>query len=53
VPSDIPPEKARLLGGDPPPTAITHVLVKEGGAWKIAHTQVTPMIPVGFVPARQ
>jgi hypothetical protein len=53
VPGDLPPEKAQLLGGDPPPTTITHVLVKEGGTWKIAHTQVTPMIPAGFVPARQ
>jgi hypothetical protein len=52
VPGDLPPEKVRLLGADPPPVAITHVLVKEGGAWRIAHTQVTPMIPTGFVPAR-
>jgi hypothetical protein len=53
VPGDLPAEKARLLGDDPPPAAITHVLVKERGAWKIAHTQVTPMIPAGFVPAAQ
>jgi hypothetical protein len=53
VPGDLPVEKARLLENDPPPAAITHVLVKERGDWKIAHTHVTPMIPEGFVPARQ
>jgi hypothetical protein len=53
LPGDLPVDKTRLLGDNPPPVAITHVLVKEGGAWKIAHTQVTPMIPAGFVPARQ
>jgi ketosteroid isomerase-like protein len=53
VPGDLPVEKARLLGDQPPPAAITHVLVKEAGEWKIAHTHVTPMIPDGFVPAGQ
>jgi ketosteroid isomerase-like protein len=52
VPGDLPVEKARLLGDQPPPVAITHVLVKEGGEWKIAHTHITTMIPAGFVPAQ-
>jgi ketosteroid isomerase-like protein len=50
---DLPVEKAQLLGDQPPPLAITHVLVKEGGEWKIAHTHTTTMIPDGFVPASQ
>jgi len=53
LPGDLPVEKAQLLGNQPPPLAITHVLVKEGGEWKIAHTHVTTMIPDGFVPAGQ
>jgi hypothetical protein len=50
---DLPVEKAQLLGGQPPPLAITHVLVKEGSEWKIAHTHTTTMIPDGFVSAGQ
>ena len=50
---DLPVEKARLVGAQPPPAVITHVLVKEGGEWKVAHTHVTTMIPDGFVPADQ
>jgi hypothetical protein len=53
LPGDLPVEKARLVGDQPPPLAITHVLVKEGGEWKIAHTHTTTMIPDGFVPAGQ
>jgi hypothetical protein len=46
-------EKARLLGKQPAPFAIMHVVVKEAGTWKIAHTHTTTMIPDGFVSAPQ
>lgn len=30
-------------GGQPAPTLVSHVLVKEGADWKIAHTHISPM----------
>ncbi len=45
IPGELPIDKARALGNPPDPAVITHVLVKDRGQWKIAHTQVTPMNP--------
>lgn len=30
-------------GGQDPPSLVTHVLVKQGDAWKIAHTHISPL----------
>jgi hypothetical protein len=45
LPSNTPMDVVKLFGSGPPPTAITLVLVKERGEWKIAHTHVSLLSP--------
>jgi ketosteroid isomerase-like protein len=47
IPGDMPQDKVKLLGPDPTPIAVTHVLAKEGNAWKIAHTHISDLYPPG------
>jgi ketosteroid isomerase-like protein len=45
LPANTPMDVVKLFGSGPPPTAITLVLVKERGEWKIAHTHVSLLSP--------
>jgi ketosteroid isomerase-like protein len=46
-PSTITREQAEMLGEPPPPTAITLVVERRGGAWQIVHTHSSPLSPPG------
>lgn len=46
VPADAPPDVAAALGSIPP-SAITLVLEKRDGAWRIVHTHVSPLFADG------
>lgn len=45
LPANTPMDVVKLWGNQPPPIAMTQVLVKEGGEWKIAHTHVSLLNP--------
>lgn len=45
LPANTPAETRKLFETQPPPVAITLVLVKERGEWKIAHTHVSLLNP--------
>lgn len=45
LPANTPMDVVKLWGNQPPPVAMTQVLVKERGEWKIAHTHVSLLSP--------
>ena len=46
IPADTPLEIQEMIMSLVQPTAITHVLMKEGKDWKIAHTHVSFLNPI-------